>query len=269
MVDNSDLMKVVCALAVLLVTLSLGAQTNEIIPVLICADRSYTNAQITQATPAYAVVAYNDGSVQIALSNLPSEYQQKYGYDPAKAAKFLADKKQKEREARATMLARQAAYQQQLAALAGTNQPIRIISVNAFSAYLKCTVQTQNGVRDVNLKNLPDSVRNFISQLNQQRNEVASYEVRVEDYTRAAKKADAVAPTFAAGRPAYVNEAINQRKQANLMQVRAEEMKTQLTKMKANLAAVEAETTNRTTVIACPTGQTHEQLEVWTCVGLP
>lgn len=247
-----------------------NAQTNEpTIAILTAGSQCYTNASITRVTPAYVVVTYDGGIVQIALSNLPAEYQQKYGYSPTDAARYLADKKQEERQARAKVLAQQTAYQQSLASLVGTNQPVRIISINANSAFLKCTAQTKTGTRDINIRNLPDSVRNFIFRLNQLRSDIASYEVRVADYTRAAKNADAVAPVAAGGDSDYVNATMNQRARVNLMLNNAEDMQKQLQKMKDDLAAMESESVEKTTVLAYPTGQTYEQLEIWTCTGLP
>jgi hypothetical protein len=114
----------------LLAALSTFGQTNEpVIDVLAAGGQFYTNAQITRVTPAYAVVSYNGGIVQLALSNLPAPYQEKYGYDPDKAARYLADKKQKLQEQRAALNARQAAYNQAVASLAGTNRPVQVISI--------------------------------------------------------------------------------------------------------------------------------------------
>ena len=251
-----------------------GAQTNEpIIPVLTAGGQSYTNARITHATPAYAVVAYDGGIVQVALSNLPAVYQEKYDYRPEDAAKYLAKKRQEELQARARIQAQQATYQRYVASLAGTNQPVRIISINANSPYLKCTAETKTGTRDINIKNLPDSVRDFVARLSQLRADVAGYESRVDDYTRAAKQADATAPSsailYTGGNAGDANAAMNQRARANLMMNNADDMQKQLQKMKDELVAMESQAVEKTTVLAYPTGQTYDQLEIWTCTGLP
>ena len=250
------------------------AQTNEaVIPVLTAGDQSFTNARITHVTPAYAVVSYDGGIVQVALSNLPAAYQEKYDYNPVEAANYLANKRQEEMQARARVQAQQAAYQRYVASLAGTNQAIRVISINADLAFPQCTVETKSGTRDINLKNLPDSVRDYLSRLKQLRSDVAGYEERVDDYTRAAKRADALAPAstmvYTGGGSSDANTAMDQRARANLMMNTAEDMKNQLHKMKADLAEMESEEVEKTTVLAYPTGQVHDQLEIWTCTGFP
>jgi hypothetical protein len=262
-------MKAVGVLAVLLAAASLGAQTNEIFPVLSAGGQLYTNACITHTTPASAVIEYDGGSVQIALSNLPPALQRKFGYDPANAAQYLADKKQQEIAARAAVAKRQADYEKAIASMAGTNQPIRILSINGNAGFVKCTVQIKDGTRDVCVNYLPDSVRDFISQLNQLRSDVAGYEDRVENYVRAAKTADAMAPAGVTGDSDYAIAAMNQRAQANLMAINADDMQKQLAKMKADLAAMESVAVDKTTVIAYPTGQSWDGSEIWVCTGLP
>ncbi len=263
-------MKAVIILAVLLAAASLGAHTNEIFPVLSADGQSYTNARITHTTPASALIEYDGGSVQIGLSNLPPALQRKFGYDPTNAAQYLADKKQQEIATRAAVAKRQADYEKAIASLAGTNQPIRILSVNGYAGFLKCTVQTKEGTREVCVSQLPDSVRDFISQLNQRRSDVAAYEDRVDNYVRAAKTADAVAPTVVGATDSdSANALMNQRTQANLMLVTADDMQKQLAKMKADLAAMESELVDKTTVIAFPTGQSWDGSEIWVCTGLP
>jgi hypothetical protein len=265
--DNFNSMKAVSVLAVLLSAASLGAQTNETFPILSADGQLYTNASITHTTPASAVIEYDGGSVQIALSNLPPALQRKFGYDPANAAQYLADKKQQEIAARAAVAKRQADYEKAIASLAGTNQPIRILSVNGYTGFVKCTVQTKDGTRDVCVNHLPDSVRDFIPQLNQLRSDVAAYGERVDNYVRAAKTADAVAPAGVTGDVDKVDAAMKQRAQANLMLVTADDMQKQLAKMKADLAAMESVAADKTTVNAYPTGQSWDGAEIWECTG--
>jgi hypothetical protein len=261
-------MRAVSVLAVLLAAGSLGAQTNEIFPVLSAGGQLYTNACITHTTPVSAVIEYDGGSVQIALSNLPPALQRKFGYDPAKAAPYLADKKRQEIAARAAMAKRQADYAKAVASLSGTNRPVRILSVNGYAGYLKCTVQTQEGTREVCVNHLPDSVRDFISQLNQMRSEVADYEKRVDNYVRAAKTAQALVPAAGmTGDKTFVNAAMTQRAQASQMAVTADDMQKQLAKMKADLAAMESALVEKTTVLAYPTGQSWDGAEIWECTG--
>ena len=53
------------------------------------------------------------------------------------------------------------------------------------------------------------------------------------------------------------------------MLVTADDMQKQLAKMKADLAAMESELVDKTTVIAFPTGQSWDGSEIWVCTGLP
>jgi hypothetical protein len=263
--DSFNSMKAVTVLAVLLAAGSLGAQTNEIFPILSAGGQLYTNACITHTTPASAVIEHDGWSVQIALSNLPPALQRKFGYDPATAAQYLADKKRQEIATRAAVAKRQADYEKAIASLAGTNQPIRILSVNGYAGYLKCSVQTKAGTRNVCVNHLPDSVGNFISQLNQMRSDVAAYEGRVDDYVRAAKAAaDAAVPT---GGMKGDMDYDSQRAQASQMAANADGMQNQLAKMKSDLAAMESESVEKTTVLAYPTGQSWDGAEIWECTG--
>ena len=262
-------MKAVRVLVVLLAAGSLGAQTNEIFPVLSADGQSYTNARITHMTPASALIECDGGSVQIALSNLPPALQRKFGYDPATAAQYLADKKQQEIVTRAAAARRRADYQKTIALLAGTNQPVRILSVNGYAGYFKCTVQIGEETREVCVSHLPDSVGDFISQLNQRRSDVAAYQERVDNYVRAAKTADARAPQGLGMKNSdYASALMSQRAQSKQMAATADDMQTRLAKMKSDLAAMESELVEKTTVLAYPTGQSWDGAEIWECTGL-
>jgi hypothetical protein len=255
-------MKAVRVLVVLLAAGSLGAQTNEIFPVLSTDGQSYTNARITHMTPASALIECDGGSVQIALSNLPPALQRKFGYDPATAAQYLADKKQQEIVTRAAAARRRADYQKTIALLAGTNQPVRILSVNGYAGYFKCTVQIGEETREVCVSHLPDSVGDFISQLNQRRSDVAAYEGRVDNYVSAAKAANVALPP---GLKQIHYD--SQYAQSNLMALTADDMQKKLAKMKADLAAMESASADKTTVLAYPTGQSWDGADIWECTG--
>ena len=260
--------------AVLGCGLALQAQTNEApIAVLTAGSQTFTNARITHVTPAYVVVAYDGGIVQVPLSDLSPEYRAKYDYDPTNAATYLANQRQEQAQARARVQAQHAAYQRYVASLAGTNRPVRVLSISGGAPYWTCSAETEAGTIDLNMKNLPDAVRDFIVQLNQRRGAVAAFEDRVDDYTRTARHAMAVAPSstlvYVGGNSVDPNAANNQRAQANLMMNQAEDMQRQLDRMKADLAALEAQAVDKTTVLAYPTGQKYGQLEVWVCTGLP
>jgi hypothetical protein len=255
----------------LLIALSAFAQTNEpVIGVLPAGGVSYTNARITRITPAYAVVSYEGGIVQLALSNLPVAYQKKYGYDPDKAAQYLADEKQKAQERRAALVARQAAYNQAMAALAGTNRPVQLLSIldeqSNGGIPLCATPDVPDGVL---VKNLPDPVRSFLKQKQQLAADVNAFSDQLQADAAAAARAQAVAPAYSSTDP-DVNDAQNrQRAQANLMAMRVKDNQAELARMKKTLDDLDAEAPGRATIMAFPTGQFFGGFEIWTCVGMP
>jgi hypothetical protein len=263
-------MKTVPAI-LLLAALSTFAQTNEpVIGVLPAGGQLYTNARITSVTPAHAVVSYDGGIVQLALSNLPAAYQKKYGYDPDKAARYLADEKQKLQERRAALMARQAAYNQAVASLAGTNRPVPIVSILdevSNGGIPRCAVpDIPDGIL---VKNLPDPVRNFLNRKKQLGADINSFSDQVQADASAAARAQAVAPTFAATDPDTINAQNNQRAQANLMALKVKEEQAELAKMKITMSDLDAETAAQTTIMAFPTGQFFGGFEIWNCVGMP
>jgi hypothetical protein len=259
------------AAILLLGTLPTFAQTNQpVIEVLPADGQFYTNAQITRVTPAYAVVIYDRGIVQLALSNLPASYQKKFGYDPDKAARFLADERQKVQEQRAALIARQAAYNRAVAALTGTNRPVQIIAildeVSNGGIPLCAIPEAPEGVL---VKNLPDSVHSFLNRKIQLAADINSFNAKVQADTSTADRAVAVAPTFASPYPDVIDAQNNQRAQANLMAVKAREEQAELDQMKKTMSDLEIETADRTTITAFPTGQFFGKFEIWNCVGMP
>jgi hypothetical protein len=255
----------------LLVAVSTSAQTNEpVIEVLTAGGQFYTNARISHVTPASAVVIYDGGSVQLALSNLPVSYQEKYGYDPVKAARFLADEKQKVQAERAALMARQAAYNRAVASLTGTNRPVQILSIldeQSNGGIPRCAVpDAPDGIL---VKNLPDSVRSFLNRKRQLAADIRSFSDKVRADTSAAVRAQAMAPTLASRDPDTLDAQNNQRAQANLLAVKAGEERAELDEMKKTLSDLDAETADRTTIVAFPTGQFFGRLEIWNCVGMP
>ena len=62
----------------------------------------YRNATVTRVEPDGIVIMTNTGVIKLNFSELPKELQQKYGYDPAKAAAFVAaeaDKRARQQQA--------------------------------------------------------------------------------------------------------------------------------------------------------------------------
>jgi len=258
-------------LLLLLVALSAFAQTNEaVIGVLPAGGVFYTNARITRVTPAYAVVSYDGGIVQLALSNLPAAYREKYGYDSDKAAKYLAEEKQKALERRAALMARQAAYNQAMAALAGTNRPVQIISIldeQSNGGIPLCAIP--DAADGILIKNLPDPVKSFLNRKKQLAADIDSFSAQVEADAGAAARAQAVAPAYSSTDP-DINDAQNrQRAQANLMALKVREKQAELDKMKKAMSDLEAEAAGQATIMAFPTGQFFGGFEIWNCVGMP
>ncbi len=54
--------------------------------------KTYTNITIKRSDPSGIDIVYSAGAVHLLFANLPKEIQDKYGYDPAKAQAFLAQK---------------------------------------------------------------------------------------------------------------------------------------------------------------------------------
>ena len=263
------ILKIILAI-LLFVGLSTFAQTNEpVIGVLPAGGQFYTNAQITRVTPAYAVVSYDGGIVQLALSDLPVAYQKKYNYDPDTAARYLADEKQKAQERRAALAARQAAYNQAVAALVGTNRPVQILSIldeRSNKGIPLCSIP--EAINGVLVNNLPDSVRNFLNRKYQLTADINAYSDKVSADAAAAARAQAVAPTYSAMDPYSVDQQNNQHAQANLMALNVQKEQAELARMKSTLADLDAQTPAQTTIMAFPTGQIYGNYPIWTCVGM-
>jgi hypothetical protein len=155
-----------------------------------------------------------------------------------------------------------------LAALAGTNREIQILSVNADYGAMKCTALADGAKREILIKNLPFSVQEFLNKYNQLKADNGRAEILLEEYTRKAERADAVALTGAGGNAAYVNSEMDKRKEANLMLQQAKEYRIDVNKLHELLADwTNNDLTNRTTIIAFPTGQSYSSLPIWQSVS--
>lgn len=260
--DTGPRMKTIAIL--LIGASSAWAQTN-FFPLLECRSATYTNVTISHATPAYAILTWSGGSAQVSLGDLPESVQKQYGYDRANAEMFLQKKKDQERATQAEVAKARIAYEKYIAALAGTNQPVWIMSINSDAPYTVCTARTLAGNKEICVKNLPQRTRDFVVRLAQLRIDVVNAETRTENYTMAAKRADAAAPIAAEGNADYVNAAMTQRSQANNMAVNAEQMQNNLAKMKSALALMETQELEKATVTAYPTGQFWSGKEIWIC----
>ena len=61
-----------------------------VIPELHAAGKVYQNVHVREVTPTSIIIFYSGGLTSIALADLPPEWQQRFGYNPAKAAAVVA-----------------------------------------------------------------------------------------------------------------------------------------------------------------------------------
>ena len=266
--------KIILALATLILSVwsALAGATNEIrVDILPAGDKIYTNAIITRATPAYAVVSYEEGMVQIPMSNMPAVYQAQLGYTPEKAAQFLDEERQIQKRQRAAFLAQQAA----LLALAGTTRPVRITAILdeiSFGGIPFCDAYGIDG--GILVKQLPDSVRQFlagyrqlqadITDCQQQLNQIKVPEppppVPVNSPPRLGKQ------TWIGNGAGYARIVIPKNDDTAAIRQNLED---RLRTLNARLGEMAGNYDRCTTIIARPTGETYGQKPIWICAGVP
>jgi len=245
--------------------------TNEIrVGALPAGDKIYTNAIITRMTPAYAVVSYQDGMVQIPMSNMPAAFQAQSGYTPEKAAQFLDQERQTQRKRRAAFLAQQAALQ----ALAGTNRIVRITDIDddpSYGGFPFCSVDGLSS--GILVENFPDSVRQFMSGYRQLQADIADCQQQLDNLKvpkpppvptnsppRLGKQ------TWVGGSGGYARIVIPNNDDIAAARQNIEDRLKMLNDRRAQA------TTNYnlyTTIIAHPSGQTYVGKPIWVCVGIP
>jgi hypothetical protein len=115
-----------------------GFADTNVFPVLVAGREAYTNATILRVTPSDAIVRFESGIARVPLSSLPSSLQRQYGYDPQKAAQFVAEQAQKEAERRKQL----AIMQQQEAAAIASAVRVRVFQILADERYSKCLTGT-------------------------------------------------------------------------------------------------------------------------------
>lgn len=250
---------------------ALAGATNEMhIDALPAGGKIYTNATITHANPAYAVVSYQEGMVQIPMSNMPAAYQAQFGYTPEKAAQFLDEQKRIQKRRRAAFLARQAALQ----ALAGTNRPVRIIAVfddNTFGGFPLCAA---DGINDgILVENLPDSVRQFLTGYGQLKSDIADCEQQINRLKAPETSAAQPAPQPRMGKSTLVGNGagfvkVVPAQNDNTAAVRRN-LEDRLNFLNAELALSTTNFDRYTTIMAHPSGQDYGGKPIWTCIGIP
>ena len=236
--------------------------------VLVAGGRSYTNATIIRTTPAEAIVNFNQGIARVALSNLPVSYQEKFGYDPAEAARYLDGEKQLELKNRAAQAAALAAYQNAIAARRGTNRNVRIVQVVGNYGFMKCAAVIDGEQREIYVRNLPGSVGDYLAQVSRQKADIAAFQAKVDADAKAAERADALAPTGIIGDTDQASAAMTRRIQANQMALNVKNERDTLAQMQASLADLTSQSAVKTTIVAFPEGQNYGNLPIWNYVGM-
>jgi hypothetical protein len=265
-------MKTQLALFFSLVTLAAWAQTNSVqvstptnfFPFLNCASNVvYTNATILSVTPLYADVEFDAGLERVPLQNLPDFLQQRYHYNPTNAAQFeLAEKARA--KARKLAQAAQAAEEERLdAANRGNLCTIQVEQIlDDQFGYLKCAVSGRNGgggdvtvPSRVLLNDLPDSVREILTQIEQQKAAIKNLQAQKIVATSTVNDPNDPDPGFTAQMNA--NNALYDAEQAKKEKLEA--MKDDLETMQDNLA-------EKTQVRAYFTGNSYAGFQIWECV---
>jgi hypothetical protein len=256
--------------ALMLSALSVRAGvTNEMhLDVLSAGGRNYTNAVITRANAAYAVVSCEGGMVQIPMSDMPAAYQAQFGYTPARAAQFLNAENRIQKQRRDADNARRAALAQ-----GGTNRPVRIMAIideTSNGGIPFCSAQGFAG--GILVKNLPDSIRQFLAGYRQLQADIAGCEQQINNL-----KVPPTPPTNTVSKPhmgknlmvgngagfAWVKPATN-----NAAAVRRN-TEDQLKVLETELARQTANYDRCTTIIAHPSSEFFGQKPIWICVGIP
>jgi hypothetical protein len=251
------------------------AQTKSIIfPQLLSITNSVlmTNAEFRDVSGTRIIFLANDVYQSFEASNLNESVLSRLGLTVSQLKSNKDAAKTKQQAAQVA----QAAYQKSLAALAGTNREIQILSVNADYGAMKCTALADGAKREILIKNLPFSVQEFLNKYNQLKADIGRAEILLEEYTRKAERADAVAPKGAeanrvytgSGNIVYDQADTSERRTANLMLQQAKEDRIDVNKLHELLADwTNNDLTNRTMIIAFPTGQSYSSLPIWQSVS--
>jgi hypothetical protein len=93
--------------------------------------KQYKNATVTRAEPDGLVISYSEGIVKIPFTELSTELQQRYLYDPETAKKFAAEGERKQLELYNQIQAQKAAASERAAAAAAQSQADREAKENA------------------------------------------------------------------------------------------------------------------------------------------
>lgn len=238
--------------------MAVRAQTNYF-DSLTCLDgRSYTNLTIVRTNAAYLVGSHPAGLAKIYLTNLPTELQQQFGYNPRQAALQLAAEQQHEM---AVTRARQISTQAR-SELMTHGQPVHCLEI--IDIFGQCRLQTTNGVIiRAYVIGMPARIGDFYSRYWQIKTAVAQQNEYAEQKRMAAARAVADAPTVTALDRDYANYVNFQRSRANNLVVDADFVSDVAKKLNEHLKELELNSVASTTFTAYPLGWTQNELPVW------
>jgi len=227
--------------------LSLGraADDTNTFAVLECKNESFTNARISSVTQAYAIIFYDGGGKKVPLSELPKSLQQRYGYDPDKAAQFMAAEKEK-KEAAAQAFAQQMAMAR---STQGERQKVRVLKVmDSFIGDTKCEIAAEGGQQEVLMSGGDlSTIQQYYAQLETLQSQAAS-----------AQGAAASTQPVRYSRNRAARAAAQQQQHNNAANAKA---------LAGQLKALKAQGTNITSIYAAPTSQKYANLPIWIYLG--
>lgn len=224
------------------------ASTNDIhLDVLLTAQGNFTNATIIRHNPAYAIVfyPYGAGMVRVADSNLPPDLQKQFGYSPSNAAAFLESEKENATQAAKAYAAKRAADRAYVAALNGTNRIIRIASIDDETRITQCAAIIDGQNMEIFIRNLPQSVKDFVNNYNQLRADTLALG---ESVTNVASRV-----LYLGAFSSFPSQSANQKtlNARDLLQMEKKEVP------------------EKTAVIAYPSSEFWGDQQVWVCTGVP
>jgi len=264
---NIGILSGLTAIGLLLASLA-PAQTEvqgPAIPVLFAGGRIYSNAWIVHTTPAYAVIEYSGGTVQVPMGEMPRRYREQFHYSRAAANRFLAAERQQEKRTRALTQEEQAAYERFVLSLAGTNRPIRIEAVGNEVAGGLPLCAARDIPRGILIKFLPDEVKSYLNEEANLRATVAAWNRRVAQDRIAISNAMAATPV---GGLVYLNTPASALPQPAQDLAILRHDQAQLERSENALSKLESEAPRRAVVDAFPARQSYAGHAIWICTGL-
>jgi hypothetical protein len=123
-------------------------------------------------------------------------------------------------------------------------------------------------VGDILIAKFPSHVAQYWDEVNKLKAQIADFSARAEAADQNARRVSAVTPVAAGGDPYYVDSAMRQRAQANLMLEDVRDAKANLAKMRAALSSWQSVERERTTILAVRSGRQYAGMDVWNYVGM-